>query len=242
MSSATPPIFTPPPSPTPTGQAEASALTKVMWFGILQLVGLVSGWMVTFFFIGINFSNLSPANLGPNPTPAEVRAVLGPVFANLTLLVPILAVVQIAAIIALLLGLRQLKGVDGRFSVPSILTMLLLAGAVIAILGVVPLFNLLPSLIAQASSATGTTVPAGLISAVASLVIYFFLIAIGGILGLIGLIGGQILGLWRVGSKYGETILKLGAIFAIIPLLNIIAPVLVIVGAFQARGRVSAQM
>jgi hypothetical protein len=45
------------------------------------------------------------------------------------------------------------------------------------------------------------------------------------------------LGLWRVGTRYNETLLKVAAIFVILPLLNIVAPILVIVGAHGAKTR-----
>jgi len=64
---------------------------------------------------------------------------------------------------------------------------------------------------------------------------------IAGILALIGIIGGQILGLWRVGTRYDQTLIKLGAIFTIIPLLNIVAPILVLIGAYEAKGRLVIQ-
>jgi hypothetical protein len=48
-----------------------------------------------------------------------------------------------------------------------------------------------------------------------------------------------ILGLWRVGTRYDETIIKLGGIFSIIPILNIAAPVLVLVGAHSARNKLA---
>jgi len=65
------------------------------------------------------------------------------------------------------------------------------------------------------------------------------LLGLGGILTLVGLIGGQILGLWRVGTRYNETTIKVGAIFTIIPLLNIVGPILVLIGALEAKGRLA---
>jgi hypothetical protein len=66
--------------------------------------------------------------------------------------------------------------------------------------------------------------------------------SIGGIVVILGVIIGQILGLWRVGSRYDETTIKIGAIFGIIPLLNFVAPILILVGALQARGRLIKPM
>jgi hypothetical protein len=47
---------------------------------------------------------------------------------------------------------------------------------------------------------------------------------ISGIIGIIGIIGGAILGLWRMGSRYGENTIKAASILFIIPLANIAAP------------------
>jgi uncharacterized membrane protein YvbJ len=38
--------------------AEASALWKVLWFGIIQVVSLVTGWVAGFFLFGSVFSSV----------------------------------------------------------------------------------------------------------------------------------------------------------------------------------------
>jgi len=63
---------------------------------------------------------------------------------------------------------------------------------------------------------------------------------IGGLLSLIGLIGGVILGLWRVGARYSSTAIKIGAIFTFFPLLNCVSMVLVIIDARHAKERSDA--
>jgi hypothetical protein len=57
-------------------------------------------------------------------------------------------------------------------------------------------------------------------------------------LAFLGLIGA-ILGLWRFGSLYESTVAKVGAILYIIPVLAIIAPILVLIGAYQVQKRLS---
>lgn len=228
-----------PPALASTGAAERSALLKAMWFGIFQLLGLVSGWVGSYYFIGGALANIGALNLGPTSSPSQVAAVLGPLFRSLSSIIPIVGVFQIVGVVALLMAFRQLKRVDGRFSLPATLAMVLLLGALLAIAGAIPLFDALPNLISQIPVTPGSAIPPGLASTIASLIFYFILVAAGGLLAFVGLIGGQILGLWRIGSKYGETILELGAVFAIIPFLNMVAPVLVIVGANQARNRLS---
>lgn len=240
MSTSVPPyvIPAPPPSSAPANPVERSAVTKVMLFGALQAVSLVISWAASFYIFGTAFAGPANLNLHPNPTPAEVSAALGPVFKAFAVIVPLAILIQAAAILVLALALRQFSKVDGpRFSVPSTLLIVMIAGLLIVALGAIPLFNNIPNIIAQAPTGAGSTPSAAFTTMVASLLIDVALLGLGSLLLLIGLIGGQILGLWRVGSRYDETVIKLGAIFAVIPLLNVVAPILVIVGAFQIRGR-----
>ncbi|HEV2227260.1 MAG TPA: DUF973 family protein, partial [Nitrososphaerales archaeon] len=139
--------------------------------------------------------------------------------------------------VVLTMGLRDMSKVDGpKFSVPWKLMIFLMIGSALAGVSAYLIFNDIPAIIAQAPRAAGTP-STDFFSVVGSLLLAALVAAIGGILALIGLIGGQILGLWRLGSKYDETLLKLGAIFVIIPLLNIAAPFLVLIGAYQIKGR-----
>ena len=61
---------------------------------------------------------------------------------------------------------------------------------------------------------------------------------IGGIIALVGVIGGPILGLWRVGSRYDDTLIKVAAILLIIPLVDLISPILLLVGAHNVKNRI----
>jgi len=224
----------------PSPQSERSALSKIMWYGIIQLVGLVASWVIYFVAFGYVFASASSLNLPPNPTPAQVSAAMGPVFQELTLFFPVSLALGLVSIIVLIIGFREFSSIDRpRFSVPSKLLYLFAIGLVIAGGAGVLLFNQLPSIIANAPSAGGGTPSAAFLSLVANLLVYGLLALVGGILVLIGVIGGVILGLWRVGSRYNETVIKVGAIFVIIPLLDIVAPILIIVGAYQARGRLT---
>ena len=63
------------PSPQSPGQpTEASALRKIMWFGIVQIAGLVAVSIVAFYAFAAVFSSIASLGLGPNPTPAQVDA------------------------------------------------------------------------------------------------------------------------------------------------------------------------
>jgi len=180
-------------------------------------------------------------NLGPNPTPADVAKALGPLFQAITLIIPISAVISLVGMLLLTLGFRGLSRVDARFSLPSMFMIVMIIGFILAVVGVIPLVNDIPNLIAQAPTTPGA--PSSAFTTLLSTLIFSIaLIGLGGLLSLIGLIGGIILGLWRVGSKYDETVVKIGAIFIIIPLLDIIAPILILVGVSGVRGRLGRQV
>ncbi len=222
---------------------ERSGLNKVMWFGIVQIIGMVVGWVSLYFIFGLQFGAIAGLNNLPrNATTAQVGAALGPFFQNFSLLIPIDILVGLVGAAVLTMGLRDLSKIDSpKFSVPWKLMVLLLVGSVLAGASVYVIFNSIPSIIAQAPKTAGTPSSA-FFSAIGALAFAGLIAAIGGLLAVIGLIGGQILGLWRVGSRYNETTIKLGAIFAIIPLLNIVAPFLVLIGAYQVKGRLSEPM
>jgi Protein of unknown function (DUF973) len=213
-----------------------------MWFGIIVLAGMVSSWVIGFYVVGTMFTSTIFTNLNSTATPSQVSDALGPLFQAITYLVPVTMAIQLAGLLLLTTGFRQLRRVDQqRFSLPSNLMLVLIIGVLIAGAGVIPLFNDIPAIIAQVPSAPGSTPSAALISAIGNIIIFAIVAVVGGLLALIGLIGGLILGIWRVGSRYDEALFKIGAIFVIIPFLDVVAPVLILVAAYQAKGRLPAQ-
>lgn len=227
-------------TPAPQGQSseEASALTRIGWFGIISLMGMVASWVIGFYVFGTLVNTSAIAALGPSPTPAQVSGVLGPMFQGMTILIPVSITIEIVGMAFLTLGFMGLKRVDSaRFSIPSIMMIILIVGMLIAAAGIIPLFSGIPAIMAQVPSTPTATPSTGLVAALGSVILFAIVAVIGGLLALIGLIGGLILGLWRAGSRYGEPLFKIGAIFVIIPLLDIAAPILILVAARQARGR-----
>ena len=207
-----------------------------MLFGIMQLVSLVAGWAAALYLFGTVFATSAALNLPPNPTPDQVSAALGPLFQSLSYIVPLAGLIQLVGLVILTMAFRAMGKFDRpRFSTPSTLMILMTIGLVISVVGVVPLVNSVPNIISQTANGTASSAYSSVFT---SFILEALLVGLGGLLALIGLIGGQILGIWRVGSRYDETLLKLGAVFVIIPLLNIVAPILVIVGANQAKGKV----
>jgi hypothetical protein len=108
---------------------------------------------------------------------------------------------------------RDLREVDGRFGTPYTFTTVFLIGLAILILALLLLLG-------------------GVAALSLSLVLFGAVLAIiAAILVVLGDIIGIILGLWRVGERYDNTLIKVGAIFYIIPYLDVLAPVLVFIGA-----------
>lgn len=199
---------------------------------------MVASWVVSFYVIGTAFDMSAVSALGPNPTPAQVGGVLGPMFQGMAALIPVVVAIEVVGMIFLTLGFRGLKLVDSpRFSTPSIMMIVLIIGTLISGAGVIPLFNGIPAILAQVPSTPNSTPSAGLVAALGSVVVFALVAGVGGLVTLVGLIGGLILGLWRAGSRYGEPLFKIGAIFVIIPLLDVVAPILIWVAARQAKGR-----
>ena len=165
---------------------------------------------------------------------------MGPLFQNFTIIIPVVLAIEAVGVILLTLALRQLRMVDPTFSLPSKLILLLVAGVVLAGIGAVPLFYNLPNIIASAPSQTGATPSSAFMSSFGTTFAYIGVVALGGLLALIGAVGGLVLGVWKLGTRYDETLFKIGAILFIIPVANVLAPILVLLAAIQVRGRLPA--
>jgi uncharacterized protein DUF973 len=220
---------------------EKSALTKVIWYSIVEIAGMVAGGALFFYSFFSAFASAG-FNIPPNATPSQISTALTPIFQNLGLLTASTLGIGLVGTFLLTMSIREFRKVDySKFDVPWIFMLILIVGTVVALVGLVPLFNSIPSIIAQAPT-TPSTPSTAFFSAIGALVGAAIIAAVGGILAVVGSIGGVILGLWRVGSRYDETVIKIGAIFTIIPLLNIVAPILILVGAYGVRGRLPKPM
>jgi len=230
-----------------TSSEERSALSKVMWFGIIELVGIGAGWVAA-FYVFTNFFNAGVfSSLPSNPTGAQVASALGPIFQDVVYIIPLSVGIELVGLLVLTLGFRGLAKVDSpRFHISTPFMVVLIVGLLIVAGGAVPLLNSVPGMLSTALqncsypyTATTCTPSTAFFNQFSTIFVYFGLMLLGGLLTLIGYIGGLILGLWRVGSRYNQTTLKVGAIFQIIPLLNIIAPILIILGANEAKNTLS---
>lgn len=83
----------------------------------------------------------------------------------------------------------------------------------------------------------------GLLSAVISIVVEFFgggvVALVGGLATLVGLIG-ILIGVWRLGTRYGDGVFKVSALLLIFPIVSFVGAILILYSAYSHRNRVAA--
>jgi uncharacterized protein DUF973/zinc ribbon protein len=240
----------PPPPPNSTyipiipsafGEADKKALRKVTIFSAAFLASIVISFVSTLTLLD-PFKYILPANGNPPSTTSAIFDGFGTNFLTILAVTSVVGLVfETIIFLQLYSAFKSLAKVDRpRFRIPSVLTLLLvisvpilLVGDLIVISGFVPFFNSIGQGVAQQISSLpqgyGTFAAGG------------FIAFIGGIVAFVSIIGGPMLGLWRMGSRYESTSFKVAAIFFIIPGLDIIAPILLLVGAHQANNKIFPQ-
>jgi hypothetical protein len=208
--------------------AEIAGASRIKWGALLGTLGLVlaiAGVLIVILDVGFGVG-------GGISSTANFQSLLNTIFVAVG---AILAGVALAFLSFVLytLGFASLRKADSRFTVPMVL-------CVIGLVGLLLLIGFAGLYAASIHSALGcgpndttcqnsaTSLPTG-----AGALLYG-----GGLVALLGLIG-TILGLWRFGSRYQSGVAKAGAILYIIPVLAIIAPILVLIGAHQVQKRMS---
>jgi hypothetical protein len=215
------------------GDAKTGAL-----YGIIGLILSVIGTLVSFTYGGLG--------LGSGITCNSVTDTCTTSSNGIGLLGGLFAVEVIGYIIAILFiwkfraAFQTLVPYDYRFRSPASLSILAIVGIAILIIGFGLLVGAAASILGSCgSTASYTSCDNAITSAAGLLFGGLGLIVLGGILLLIG--GIMILiGIWRLGTRYNESLLKVGAILLIIPVLNIVAPFLIYFGASQAERRLGA--
>ena len=150
----------------------------------------------------------------------------------LTQIVEVLAVGVALIVIAIILYLASFaafRRVQPGFTAP-------LVCGIIGAIGFLLILGGIASYLSQIFSAVAcsqTNAPASCIN-FTSIFVALGAVLLGALLALIGWIG-LIIGIYRIGKRYHSTLTKVGAILYIIPLLNIIAPILVFVGISGIR-------
>jgi hypothetical protein len=227
-----------PPQPE-TADADRKALGNLWTGSILFLVASVGSYLVD---LVLNpFSSLSVIT---SPTDSTVRTIsFGTDFYVLTSALLVFGLgMELVALFFVRGSFRTLATVDHpRFRMPAILTLVLMAAFVLLLAGTLAVVSALPAVLNAISqlppgSTAAPDIPGSAFLAIAA---GGLVDALAAVMVLIGGLGGIVFGLWRVGGRYSEDLIRAGAILAIIPLVNFIAPILVIVGVRRARSKIS---
>jgi hypothetical protein len=216
---------------------ELNSLSRVTWYAVLNLAASLFDAVATvailstFLAAGLGFfPGLAIARSGPTPQQLQGMTIA---FQYMTTLIPVTLLLLLASLVLLWTGFRGLSRTGAHeFSLPSKFTLVSVVAVLLLTPGTLLVFSSVVPLMASIGQSGGVGSGLGSVLAGAGLSV------IGALLSVIGIIGGQILGLWRVGGRYGQTTLKAGAILTIIPLLSVVAPILVIIGVSAAKARV----
>ena len=206
-------------------EADTKALRKLNIFAIILLVGSAVGIITTAasFALGL-YSSFKVAPTGSTlPSMSTFLVVFAISAVGVT--------VSIVALLELRSALKSLAGIDkAHFELPAKLTLLLILTEPVLLLGV---FGLLYAIVILSGTEPFPT------SAIGYLLVGLLLEGVGGIAAIAGTIGGAILGMWRMGERYGESPMQVGAILYIIPFLQIVGAILLVIGVNSARGKVA---
>lgn len=220
-----------PGTPNPaTRAADEAALTNVQWAAIVALASVFLS-LITLF--SDSYGSLLTVSSPPSGTSSVTIGL-----AALYLLIATAGVSVILLIIELVLyrnAFRTLAPLDSRFSTPGTLVLLLLIALVLVIVVGVALIAVVFQAIACAGSGNPITTSCLHAGTILGLVAGLVIVAIVALVGFIGLL----IGIWRLGSRYDETLFKVGAILLIFPVLNFIGVILILVGARSARSRLA---
>ncbi|MGC8682195.1 MAG: DUF973 family protein [Candidatus Acidifodinimicrobium sp.] len=150
--------------------------------------------------------------------------------------IPIISVaaafVGIVSFIMLILAFKSFSKIDKQFATPYIFCLIYIVGFVLLIASMLSIlgFSILSLGFSAALTLTNVALFAGEFVA---------LIIVSVILMFLGAIIGVILGLFRVGKRYKNSLVSTGAILLIIPLVDIVGIILLLVGLLQITKNVS---
>jgi hypothetical protein len=229
--------------PQPSGASTATRggddlrwLSRITWSAVVNLVGVVldtvSAVVILTSLSAAGIGMFPGASFGPSgPSASQIQGMVQ-TLRYMTTLLPLTLLFLLGGMVLLWTGFRGLsRGGAGEFSLPSKLTLVAVVGLAVLIPGMLVFYSTIGAVMAS----LGQQGAARASGALGSLAAGGVLLLIGAVLVLIGYIGGMILGLWRVGGSYGQTVLKVAAILTIIPFLGLIAPILVLIGVNSAK-------
>ena len=239
------PVSTPPPLPPPNAyqappgfsDADRHALNKLNLFALMFLIISIISIATTVYDFSFMFALFPMSSSGIAAAALSSLQFFSSFFYYIAIIVIVSVVVELIALVQLRSALKGLAGVEkSRFGTPSKLVFLMIVAIPLIFVALILFF-------AGFSSFMSTLSQSGSSSSLSSFPFGYFLgggalLFVAGIMGLIGFIGGMMLGVWRIGSRYKEDLIKVGGILFIIPFLSIIAPILIMFGVRNARRKI----
>jgi hypothetical protein len=221
-----PPVM---PSPPDTRAADVEALSRVWIAALISVLGSTLGVAVPLALsLSGHFSITIPSTGGTvSFDQATLVAVIGIAIVGLVL--------SILSFWYYREGFLAVRPVDSRFSSAPTWALLTIIGLVMVTFGLIIVLVGFLQLLSCAGT-TPSSIPAGCVD-LGALLGGAALLLIGAIILLIGYIG-TLVAIWRLGTRYNETLFKVGAVLLIFPYLSIIGQILILVGASSARAKV----
>ena len=217
------PMAAPPLSP----QVDGAAMGDILIAAIILFIGAIVGFIAP-EALGTGYG----AALGATPT--------GLAASTLDALLGVAAVAIVVSLIAYYLFRRafvRLRTVDSRFESTPTFALLVMIGLVLLLPGLVAIISLEISILNCAAGAR--PIPTTCVTDLGALLGGVVLLLIAGILALVGYIG-VLVGIWRLGTRYDESMFKVAAVLIIFPYLNIVGVILLLLGTRRVQARVGS--
>ena len=210
-------------------------LGKLKLGALLSIVGLILTLIPAYFLAG---SLIAVSSLVGSPSSSTTSTLAGISAATLAGM----GGASVVGVILFLISIIEyrhafgiLKESNPSLASPYSVMKWIYIGLILEVI-LIPLMLIL--MLAILSSVASSSSSGGFVGTIVIFGLIGFISLIGGIMALIGYIG-MIMGLYRSGEVFDEGIMRVGAILYIIPYLNIVAPILVYIGAHSA-GQISA--
>jgi hypothetical protein len=211
-----------------TKKADLEALSDVSLAAIINLVAVVVGLASLIGTPTTQLFTISTSSSGTTATPNQAG------LWAFGILVVIGVVLTLLELIYYRSAFSILESYDPRFSTPAKLVLLLLGALPLLLIAALALLGVVYQAVVCAGGQS--SIPVGCISAGSLLGIAAALVLLG-ILVLVGYLG-LLVGIWRLGTRYDAVAFKVGAIFLLIPLLNVVGVILVLLSARASRDRI----
>lgn len=211
-------------------EVDSLGLGKLKLGALLSILGLILTMIPAYFLAGSLLAVTSLVGSSSSSSTATLAGISTGTFAGMGIAVIAGAILFLISIIEYRHAFGILKESNPSLTSPYSLMKWIYIGLILEVI-LIPLsliVILITISIAARSSSSG-----GFVGTIAVIGLIGFISLIAGIMSLVGYIG-MIMGLYRSGEVFDEGVMKVGAILYIIPYLNIIAPILVYIGALSA--------